>query len=164
MRHALNSCFYKKKRHVESQVIIHNAMLRNLYNTSRDVTPPSPPLALLRPPHQLLNARGSLWVSQSVSQSVRASDDGSWASPCPHARSEGAHKAQDRLWDLLLGARQHLDYKTRFFFFFFYICCCFFSLTRLLGLRNNLQSCLGLQRMWASLLKVHTRWVKSHSK
>lgn len=98
-------------------------MLRNLYNTSRDVTPhlPPPPLALLRPPHQLLNARGSLWVSQSVSQSVRASDDGSWASPCPHARSEGAHKAQDRLWDLLLGARQHLDYKTRFFLFIFFI-------------------------------------------
>lgn len=106
-------------------------MLRNLYNTSRDVTPPlpPPPLALLRPPHQLLNARGSLWVSQSVSQSVRASDDGSWASPCPHARSEGAHKAQDRLWDLLLGARQHLDYKTRFFFYFFISVAVFFFLS-----------------------------------
>lgn len=71
-------------------------MLRNLYNTSRDVTPPlpPPPLALLRPPHQLLNARGSLWVAQSVSQSVRPTT------------------AAERLPAHMRGARVHTRRKT----------------------------------------------------
>lgn len=111
------------------------------------VTSPPPPIprALLRPPHQLLNARGSLWVSQSVSVCVRRLLSVSLPTCVQPGCSQGARPSVG----LIIRSETTPGLQSPVGLFVFFQSLWLFLLKHfpLLGLRNNLPSCLGLLRM-----------------